>query len=89
MKGSGIRTKITLLTERKGRARKRIIDKEFNVYAKHAVSEDNPKGYCFNLEPRNRCVFVAGKYVYLSKAEWNKLIRDLKRFIKWVEVNKK
>jgi len=74
-----IRTKISTL-----RIRKKIDSKTFIIYLDDLKDKEfNPLGYSLSIEPKHRCIFINGRYRYLAEKDFEKLIRDLDKIIKF------
>lgn len=76
-----IKTKISIL-----KIRKKIGGKSFVLYLDTEKNkEKNPLGYALSIAPIHKCIFINGYYRYLSKKDFDKFMRDLKKIIKWWE----
>ena len=60
-------------------------NKELSIYDNFYKNKDNPLGYCFNISPKDKSIYIIGKYTYLKKKEFEKFIKYLKEVISFYE----
>ena len=63
----------------------KIKNKSFILYYKDAIDLNNPLGYAFSISPKDKMIYINGKYRYCSKSKFDKIMKELKEMIKFYE----
>ena len=67
----------------------KIINKSFSIYSKEFKNSDNPSGFCFQISPKDKSVYVIGKYRYFTEKEFRNIMKKLKEVVSFYEDSQK
>lgn len=67
----------------------KIKNKSLCAYSKEFKNSDNPLGFCFQISPKDRSVYVIGKYRYFSKKDFKSIMKKLREVVDFYEGSEK
>jgi len=63
----------------------KIKDKSFILYYKDAIDLNNPLGYAFSISPKDKMIYINGRYRYHTEKQFNKIMKELKRLVEFYD----